>query len=107
MGSSILSEVDDTSILRTGLSFGYWRPLNRLRPLGSCPRAAGWSAATLCIGPQWPCWQSLTMSAVEGRPAVQSRCRDFQFDATRDIGGHRFRSDHLGLDYSRWPASAQ
>src|SRR4051794_1734594 len=27
MGSSILSEVDDTSILRTGLSFGYWRPL--------------------------------------------------------------------------------
>src|SRR6516164_8624711 len=26
------------------LSIGY-------RPLGSCPRTAGWSAATLCIGP--------------------------------------------------------
>src|SRR5215831_7419827 len=22
------------------------------RPLGSCPRAAGWSAATSCVGPQ-------------------------------------------------------
>src|SRR5271157_3992657 len=30
MGSSILSEVDDTSILRTGLSICYWRPLGRL-----------------------------------------------------------------------------
>jgi len=50
MESSILSEVDDTSILRTSapgaravLSTGY-------QPLTSCPRAAGWSAATLCIG---------------------------------------------------------
>src|SRR5262249_47963453 len=50
MESSILSEVDDTSILRTGLSTCYWCPLDWLRPLGSCPRAAGWSAATLCIG---------------------------------------------------------
>src|SRR5213594_4280454 len=54
MGSSVLSEVDDTSILRTGLSTGYWRPLNWLRPPGSCPRAAGWSAATLCPGPKRP-----------------------------------------------------
>src|SRR3954469_7674501 len=30
MGSSILSEVDDTSILRTGLPTCYWRPLNWL-----------------------------------------------------------------------------
>src|SRR6476620_11663689 len=51
MGSSILSEVDDTSILRTRLSTCYWLPLNWPRPLGSCPRAAGWSAATLCFGP--------------------------------------------------------
>src|SRR5580704_5276498 len=29
------------------LSAGY-------RPLGSCPRAAGWSAATLCNGPDLP-----------------------------------------------------
>jgi hypothetical protein len=28
MGSSILSEVDDTSILRTGLSICYWHPLD-------------------------------------------------------------------------------
>jgi hypothetical protein len=37
MGSSILSEVDDTSILRTGLSTCYgrpldWRPASRLLP---------------------------------------------------------------------------
>ena len=50
MGNSILSEVDVTSILRTGLSTCYWLSLNWLRPLGSCPRAAGWSAATLCFG---------------------------------------------------------
>src|SRR5665213_4597062 len=30
MGSSILSEVDDTSILRTGLSICYWCSLARL-----------------------------------------------------------------------------
>jgi hypothetical protein len=37
MGSSILGEVDDTSILRRGLSNGYcdpldWLPLSRLLP---------------------------------------------------------------------------
>ena len=30
MGSSILGEVDDTSIPRTGLSNGYWDPVDRL-----------------------------------------------------------------------------
>jgi hypothetical protein len=30
MGSSILGEVDDTSILRTELSNDYWDPLDRL-----------------------------------------------------------------------------
>ena len=43
------------------LSIGY-------RPLGSCPRTAGWSAATLCVGPE-PKWTSAaSMSAVEGNP---------------------------------------
>jgi hypothetical protein len=42
-GSSFLSEVDDTSILRTGALYRY-------HYLGSCSRAAGWSAATLCFG---------------------------------------------------------
>src|SRR5262249_26956269 len=50
--SSILSEVDDTAILRTGLSTPLLLILSTgYRPLGSCPRAAGWSAATLCSGP--------------------------------------------------------
>ena len=45
-----MSEVDDTSILRTGLPTRYGRPLNWLPPSRLLPRAAGWSAATLCFG---------------------------------------------------------
>src|SRR6516162_7540216 len=50
MESSILSEVDDTSILRTGSPRRYGRPLNWLPASRLLPRAAGWSAATLCAG---------------------------------------------------------
>src|SRR6266478_5988590 len=50
MESSILSEVDDTSILRTGLPRRYACPLNSLPASRLAPRAAGWSAATLCFG---------------------------------------------------------
>src|SRR6266404_1445425 len=50
MESSILSEVDDTSILRTGLPRRYACPLNWLPASRLLPRAAGWSAATLCHG---------------------------------------------------------
>ena len=50
MESSILSEVDDTSILRTGSPRRYGRPLNWLPASRLLPRVAGWSAATLCIG---------------------------------------------------------
>jgi hypothetical protein len=51
MGSSILSEGCNTSILRTGLSSATTILSTGYRPLGSCSRAAGWSAATLCPGP--------------------------------------------------------
>jgi len=55
MGSSILSEVDDTSILRTGLSNCYWRPLNWLPASRLLPPRSGlersdfvpWPIATL------------------------------------------------------------
>src|SRR6266481_75291 len=50
MESSILSEVDDTSILRTELPRRYACPLNWLPASRLLPRAAGWSAATLCFG---------------------------------------------------------
>jgi len=50
MESSILSEVDDTSILRTGSPRRYACPLNWLPASRLLPRAAGWSAATLCYG---------------------------------------------------------
>src|SRR5712664_4172620 len=47
----------------------YRCPLNRYRPLGSCPRAAGWSAATLCFGAKRPFaeWGSYGMSAFDGK----------------------------------------
>src|SRR6516165_10389525 len=51
MESSILSEVDDTSILRTGSPRRYGCPLNWLPTSRLLPRAAGWSAATLCLDP--------------------------------------------------------
>jgi hypothetical protein len=55
MGSSILSEVDDTSILRTGFSTCYWRPLGRLLASRLLPPRSGlersdfvlWPVATL------------------------------------------------------------
>src|ERR1700756_5493453 len=52
MESSILSEVDDTSILRMGSPRRYACPLNWLPASRLLPRAAGWSAATLCVGPE-------------------------------------------------------
>src|SRR6516225_4306512 len=52
MESSILSEVDDTSILRTCSPRRYSRPLNWLPASRLLPRAAGWSAATLCFAPK-------------------------------------------------------
>jgi hypothetical protein len=50
--SPVPREVDDSSIqvtsFATALSLS---SLDRLRPLGSCSRAAGWRAATSCFGP--------------------------------------------------------
>ena len=45
------------------LSIGY-------QSLGSCSRAAGWSAATLCIGTFETCRPALKKSAYRGRPEV-------------------------------------
>src|ERR1700756_2708893 len=52
MESSFLSEGCNTSILRTGLSSATTILSTGYRPLGSCSRAAGWSAATLCYVPK-------------------------------------------------------
>ena len=50
MECSILSEVDDTSFSGRGSPRRYGRPLNWLPASRLLPRAAGWSAATLCFG---------------------------------------------------------
>src|SRR5882724_2558750 len=74
MESSILSEVDDTSILRTGLPRRYACPLNWLPASRLAPRAAGWSAATLCLG------TSLALCCAYCKPAMEARavilCRE-------------------------------
>jgi len=49
-GNSILSEVDETSISGRRSQTRQHCPLSGFQPPGSCPRAAGWSAATLCPG---------------------------------------------------------
>jgi hypothetical protein len=51
MGSSILSEVDDTSILRTGLSIRYWRPLDRLPASRLLPPRSGLERSDFVL---WP-----------------------------------------------------
>jgi hypothetical protein len=56
MESSILSEVDDTSISGRGSLRRYGRPLNWLAASRLWPRAAGWSAATLCFGTKRNCF---------------------------------------------------
>src|SRR5215470_5119222 len=68
MGSSILSEVQRHLDSQDGapqcataiLSTDY-------RTLGSCPRAAGWSAATSCHGPQRVCRWVVPSPASEGK----------------------------------------
>ena len=54
------------------LSIGY-------QSLGSCSRAAGWSAATLCFGTYRTCWGSLTISALEGRTDLPFTRGHFRF----------------------------
>ena len=51
MGSSILSEVDDTSILRTGLSTRYWRPFGWLRASRLSPPRSGLERSDFVL---WP-----------------------------------------------------
>jgi hypothetical protein len=51
---------------RCPLSTGY-------ESLGSCPRAAGWSAATSCIGTFETCRRALIMSPYRGKPEVTGR----------------------------------
>jgi len=46
------------------LSIGY-------RPLGSCPRTAGWSAATLCVGPKRRLRDVRYTAAVRGRADIR------------------------------------
>src|SRR5215471_6638422 len=51
MESSFLFEACSTSILRTGAlhCYHYYILSTGSRPLGSCSRTAGWSAATSCL----------------------------------------------------------
>src|SRR5712672_1745601 len=103
MGSSFLSEVDDTSILRTGALHRYHYPLTWL-PLGSCSRAAGWSAATLCIGTFETCRPDLSMSVHRGRSEVtgeQSEQRDWRFRISSSGANDRFARPSFA-DYSEF-----
>src|SRR5271165_1298340 len=65
MGSSILSEVDDTSILRTGLSICYWRPLGRLPASRLRPPRSGLERSDFVL---WPIATNFTL-----RPDVSFR----------------------------------
>src|SRR6516225_10511908 len=84
MESSILSEVDDTSILRTGSPRRYGCPLNWLPTSRLLPRAAGWSAATLCHGTLLTGWHLAVQVRFRGvvppfaeRTLATTECFDF------------------------------
>src|SRR5450631_4436261 len=64
------------------------------RPLGSCSRAAGWSAATSCIGTNPTCRGGLTMSVDRGRPRAgrQSERRE---QPLADVGRLLARTESL------------
>src|SRR6516165_4242649 len=96
MESSILSEVDDTSILRTGLPTRYGRPLNWLPASRLLPRAAGWSAATLCFGTDrlcrpirkhFRCWR------LTGDAAVRPILLSFQSQDREGPAGSQFHRE--------------
>src|SRR5438309_11639812 len=54
MGSSILSEVDDASILRTGLSTCYWHPLDWLPASRLLPPRSGLERSDFVLWPIAP-----------------------------------------------------
>jgi hypothetical protein len=57
--TTLVDRVDLATPAIAVLSTGY-------RPLGSCSRAAGWSAATLCIGPSRRIWRPRLLLLSEG-----------------------------------------
>ena len=61
--TTLVDRVDLATPAIAVLSTGY-------RPLGSCSRAAGWSAATLCVGTCETCIGPLRMSVHRGEPDV-------------------------------------
>src|SRR6185312_11110231 len=83
MESSFLSEGCNTSILRTELSSATTILSTGYRPLGSCSRAAGWSAATLCSGPSRSLPTLARTSAVGVNPTSSARCENDARDPER------------------------
>src|SRR5438309_826656 len=73
MGSSILSEVDDTSILRTGLSTCYWHPLDWLPASRLLPPRSGLERSDFVL---WP-YSEVFGIDVDFRswPRASFRCR--------------------------------
>src|SRR5271167_3289010 len=92
MGSSILSEVYETpSILRTELSSA--SAILDYRSLDSCPRTAGWSAATLCLGQNATCRHRNTTSGLHRRTDIADQAGHVSKVSLR---GHQAISlDHL------------
>ena len=67
-----IRELIEATLAIAVLSIGY-------QSLGSCSRAAGWSAATLCVGTKRTCRGRLTMSAPEGKTDVPREPGHFRF----------------------------
>src|SRR5882757_6311472 len=75
----------------------------RYRPLGSCSRAAGWSAATLCFGTKQTCRSPRRMSVVGGTADMFWKCRHFRF-RPRPCG-NVFRLPRTARNRARWAST--
>ena len=70
--SSVPRQIDDSSIQVTSFStaLSLLSLSTDYEPLGSCSRAAGWSAATLCVGPKRRSTMFVQMSHVGGEAEI-------------------------------------
>jgi hypothetical protein len=98
----------------------YHCPFNGYRPLRSCSRAAGWSAATLCPGPSAKCPLASSRSGQWGHSGLDLLTLSFShFDPTETLpaplwNGHARPADRptgvstWGARRSRaWPTDGQ
>src|SRR5262252_3450865 len=69
--------------------------LNRSRPLGSCPRAAGWSAATSCFDPNETSSEPKMLDAISPFVSTATNPTEKYERRRANTEGLQFLSQHM------------